>query len=371
MRIGITGAFGFLGASFVADLLAEEGYSATGGQRPLAFASKTRNNPLFDPSAVEIMELDLLGEEDLAGKFAGLDAVAHFAGAVDVSLVRSQKAWEVNVIGTKRVFDAALRAKVGRLLYVSSVNVLGEATEDSLVDEASLPYGNPRYPISFASPGETLAAVESSLNGDYSFLSRMKSAYFDSKLAGWEMAKVYARDHGLPVITIFPGTALGPGDLHYGISSLIDSVWEGRLPLCLPGTASFVSSRDFARGACLALEKGGIGEAYVISGRDEDNLCYRDFIRLVSRVAREGGGRGVKRSWTLPRLATLALAAAAEGIAPSLGLSTAVVRSGWVRNACSSAKAMRELGYRPRADLGTDIKLCRDFAKRFPQGRGN
>ncbi|TFG83193.1 MAG: NAD-dependent epimerase/dehydratase family protein, partial [Spirochaetales bacterium] len=47
MKIGVTGAFGFLGANVVAQALSQ-------GRQVVAFASKTRSNPLFDPDLVEV-----------------------------------------------------------------------------------------------------------------------------------------------------------------------------------------------------------------------------------------------------------------------------------------------------------------------------
>ena len=84
----------------------------------------------------------------------------------------------------------------------------------------------------------------------------MRVAYVDAKLAGWELAKLYAREKGLDLVTIFPGTAVGPGDLHNAISRLVNDVWEGRLGLSFPGSTSFVAAPDLARGAPPRLGEG-------------------------------------------------------------------------------------------------------------------
>jgi len=358
MRIGVTGAFGFLGANFVSELVSRRDPDL----EITAFASRTRSNPLFPTERVRTESLDVLDEEDLSRKFAGLDAVAHFAGKVDYRKSARRAVWEADVLGAKRVFDAALAAKVKRLLYVSSISVLGEPAEGCLADERSLPYGNPRYPIGFTNPEEALKAVDDSLRGDFAFLGGIKVAYLSSKLAAWELVKEYSRERGLPVVTIFPGTAVGAGDIHHAISSLVDTVWEGRLGLSFRGSTSFVAARDLAAGARLALERGRQGEAYVISGRDGHNMSYPDFMSLVSTVARSRGGRGTGSPLVIPRGVALAAAAAAERVAPGIGLAQALVRAGTVRNVCSSAKAMSELGYEPRADLSEAIAECRAFS---------
>jgi len=362
MRIGVTGAFGFLGASFVAELLER------GGWEIVAFASRRTSNPLFDPGRVEVRALDVRDRAAAARAFRGLDAVAHFAGKIGYRAAERAPVWEASVLGTASVLEAALEAGLGRLLYASSISVLGEPEPGRLADESGSPYGSPAYPISFASPAEALAAVDASLAGDRSFLARSRSPYLDAKLASWELAKRYAAERGLPLVTLFPGTAVGPGDLGRSISALVDSVWEGRLGLALGGASSFVDSRDFARGAALALERGRPGEAYVISGRDEHNLGYAGFMDLVSRTARARGGRGIGRPLVLPRAAAEVAGALAERLAPGSGLSRGLAAAGSARNLCSSAKARSELGYEPAPELGPAIEACRRFSRSLVPG---
>jgi dihydroflavonol-4-reductase len=374
-QIGVTGAFGFLGASFVSALLDSQCQRGLNSDecRITAFASTTRSHPLFEASDVEIEALDVVNDTDMSRKFSGLDVVAHFAGVVDYSGRGKRRVWDANVLGTRRVFDAAIAAGVRRVCYVSSVCVLGAQgpTTARLLTESDAPYAASRRLNAFASPAEALDAVERSSRGDYSFLHQARVAYFDSKLAAWELARVYARERGLDIVTVFPGTAVGPGDLHYAISRLVDGVWDGRLGSSLEGATSFVDSRDFARGALLALSKGRAGEGYVISGRDEDNLRYAEFMSLVARVARENGGHPRKRPpRTAPRSLALAAATVADLFVPSAGLSPALVLSGTIRNVCSSAKARIELGYQPSPSLDPAILACRRFGEAArPTGR--
>jgi dihydroflavonol-4-reductase len=367
MRIGVTGAFGFLGASFVRALL-DEGRP---GLEIVAFASRTRTNPLFDPAAVRVESLDVLDRRGLAERFSGLDAVAHFAGKVGFRASERKAVWDANVIGAKNVFDAVLETGIGRLLNVSSINVLRGAAPGALATESSAPYrasmAGPRgqapkhrSPDSFASSEDALAAVEASVAGDYSFLRRVRVAYGDSKLAAWELAKRYFIDKALPVVTIFPGTAVGPGDLHDSISKLVDQVWEGRLRLVIEGSTSFVDSRDFAEGAVLALDRGRPGEGYILAGRDEDCMSYAEFMGIVRGAAGREGGPG---PLVLPRALALVAASIAEFVAPSGDLTKAHVLSGSEINRCSSAKAVAELGYRPVVPLVESALACRRFSE--------
>jgi dihydroflavonol-4-reductase len=313
----------------------------------------------------------VLDGADMARKFVGLDAVAHFAGLVDYRPASRRAVWDSDVLGAKKVFDAALAAGVARVLYVSSICALGGPGLDSedMADENGSPYGDPRWPISFGSAEEALEAVEASLGGDYRFVKRIKVAYLDAKLAGWELAKVYARERGLDVVTIFPGTAVGAGDLHYAISKLVDNVWEGRLRLSFEGATSFVSARDLAKGAALALARGRAGEGYVIGGRDEHNLGYAQFQDLVAKLARSELWFARRGPAVFPFGLLMALAAASELAMPNGSLTRAFVLSGGLRNVCSSAKARAELGYVPAASLEPAILECRRFTEARRESR--
>jgi dihydroflavonol-4-reductase len=372
-RIGVTGAFGFLGANFVSALLEDRRGPAFGSEdlEIVAFASKNTFNPLFNPSEVRVERLDILDYEDMVRKFRGLDEIVHFAGRVDYRPSMRQAVWETDVLGTKNVFDAALATGVSKLLYASSICALGigkqpeGADEGALprADESSSPYGDPLWPTAFASAEEALAAVDASAAGDYGFIGRIKVAYFDAKLAGWELAKLYAREKGLGVVTIFPGTAIGAGDQHYSITKLVNDVWEGRLRLSFRGGTSFVDVRDFARGAILALEKGRIGEGYIIGGRDEHSLGYVQFQNMVANLARSEGWFAELSPPVFPLGLLLAIAFVAERILPNGSINEAFVLSGSRRNICSSDKARDELGYEPRASLDNAILECRRFSE--------
>ena len=368
MRIGVTGAFGFLGANLVAHLLART------ADRPeiVTFFSRTRENPLFDPGLTTAVPLDVRSPDDVREKTRGLDALAHFAGSVDYSRRNRREVWEVNVLGARNIFDAVLTNRIGRLLYVSSINVLGAGDgRGGLADESNDVYapaaGNPN---SFHSAEEALAAVRASAAGDWTFLRKVRVAYFDSKLAAYELAREYHRTRGLPIVTILPGTAVGAGDVHYDISELVDRVYTGRLAATFSGGTSFVAAADVARGAALALDAAREGQAYIISGRDEDNLSYRDFMRRVAAVAR-AEGRNVRADFAVvPPWAALPAAAVLERIQPGSSLTTALVLSGAMTHRFTSRKAAVELGYIPEHSLEQGITECHAFLEaRSARGR--
>jgi dihydroflavonol-4-reductase len=364
-QIGITGAFGFLGSNFISAIIDKKrnGDPEWAEARIIAFSSSSARNPKFSNEDVETRYLDIMDYEDLVKNFEGLDAIAHFAGKVDDSANSREKIWDINVLGTRNVFDAALATGVKRVLYVSSICTLGRSGEGGRADERSSPYGDSLWPISFSSSSEAFACVDSPRGADPAFFKKMKAVYFDSKLAALELSRQYARERGLPLVTIFPGTVVGAGDMHNGISKLVNKVWDGELLFTFEGGTSFVTADDLTGGALLALAKGALGEEYVISGGDGLNMKHADFQRLVMRLSGRSTGAVVPLPIAVPCGLAIPVCSVASFLHPGTSLTSAFACSGSVDNFCSSAKAMRELGYAPKDELVDAIIACRRFSE--------
>ena len=359
MKIGITGAFGFLGSNFIATLL-REGYSA---DNVIAFYSHTRENPVFDASLVTSRKLDIRNYNDVLEKTKDIDILCHFAGKVSYRKTEARSIWETNVHGSRNIFEAGFNNHVAKILYISSINVLGAppvtttpGTEENNVYDKR--YKNPNY---IESSAMALALIERSLKGDFSFLKKVKVPYFDSKLAALELARSYTRERGLPIITVFPGTVVGPGDIHKDISELVDRVYRSALLFTFTGGTSFVDVRDCARGIYLSLKKGTPGSGYIISGKDEDNLSYKDFMKRIADTALSSGSFVRDRFMAVPHPLALSVGFISELFNPSSSLTTALVQSGKMTHAFTSGKAKNELGYAPEYDLRDSITDCYSF----------
>lgn len=355
MKIGITGAFGFLGSNIASEAMKN-------GHDVVAFASRRRDHPFLPAGSVELRDLRLGQEPVPAEALAGLDAIVHAAGATSFRAADARSVWDVNVLGSRALYEAALAAGVSRFVDLSSVNAIG-STGGRLVDERSGMRYDDSYPCSFAGAEEALAAVVSSADGDYRFLRRSEVPYIDSKVAAFELSRRYARERGLPLVTVYPGTAVGAGDPGGGIGRFIDMVWEGRLGIAPSGSTSYMDAGDFARGALAALESGTIGEGYILAG---ETMGYAAFMELIWDVAGSSGSDGRARR-TRAAVVPAALGALGAGIAeralPGLGLYRALAVSGAVRQAYDSGKAMRELGYKPERSIAESIRECRRFSE--------
>ncbi len=109
LRIGITGAGGFIGRATVREAT-RRGFDVVGIVRP---GSSHR------PAHGTLVEADLLDREALRTAFAGCTAVVHLA-AVTSSARRSEESFRVNVAGSHTVASVARAAGVRTFIYLGS-----------------------------------------------------------------------------------------------------------------------------------------------------------------------------------------------------------------------------------------------------------
>ncbi|HEY0279160.1 MAG TPA: NAD-dependent epimerase/dehydratase family protein [Solirubrobacterales bacterium] len=125
MRIVVTGATGNVGTSVVAALERDPAVTEIVGI--------ARRLPGIDGGKTRWVAADVT-ETPLAPLFSGADAVVHLAWAIQPS--HDEAAMErVNVLGSRRVFDAVAEAGVGALVHASSVGAYSPGPKD-LVDES-------------------------------------------------------------------------------------------------------------------------------------------------------------------------------------------------------------------------------------------
>ena len=118
---------------------------------------------------------------------------------------------------------------------------------------------------------------------------------------------------------------------------------------------SAVYVEDVAAGIVAALDRGRVGESYILGG---ENTRLRDAMRVAARI----GGRSLPRlelPTALIRLGSHAPAALARAAGLPDDLGEVLRASLGVTYWASSAKAATELGYRPR-DLGTGLRATFD-----------
>ncbi|MCX6145414.1 MAG: NAD-dependent epimerase/dehydratase family protein [Ignavibacteriales bacterium] len=151
---------------------------------------------------------------------------------------------------------------------------------------------------------------------------------------------------GFPVVIVNPTRVYGPGKLTEGnsVSLMIDMYDRGKVPVLLNGgkdIGNYVLVDDLVRGHILAMEKGKIGERYILGG---ENASLRQLFQLVDEVS----GKKHFQMNLPPKLAYL-YSGIEKKKAEWLGLYPQIT-PGWVETflqhwVYSPEKAERELGY--------------------------
>src|SRR4029079_15569324 len=159
--------------------------------------------------------------------------VLHIGAVYKVGIPKSERPpmWDANVEGTRRVLDAAEKAGVQRIVYVSTGNVFGD-TKGQVVDET--------YTRDMSD----------------GFLSY----YDETKFRSHELVKERIAV-GAPSVIVQPGVVYGPGD-HSEVGNLSDQLRTGKLKMRMFPDAgyNFVFVDDVADGIVLAYDKGEVGE---------------------------------------------------------------------------------------------------------------
>ena len=129
MRVVVTGGAGFIGRAVVARLAAR-------GDRVVALVRDPDRARHLAGEHVELVQSSLDDPARLEGTFLGADAAIHGAGDYRVGIHERDRPamWDANVGTTERVLDAAIKAGVPRILYISTLGVMGN-TRGRLVDE--------------------------------------------------------------------------------------------------------------------------------------------------------------------------------------------------------------------------------------------
>jgi dihydroflavonol-4-reductase len=305
----VTGANGFLGAAVARALLAE-------GQSVRAFVRPRSDRRNLDRLDVEVAEGDLNDPASLRAAARGCGAVFHVAADYRLWVADPAPMYRTNVDGSVNVLEAAAEAGVERVVYTSSVAVLGINPDKTPADETT--------PVT---------------------LEQMIGVYKRSKFLAEQAVSRRAKELELDVVIVNPSTPIGPGDVKpTPTGRVILDAAAGRMPAYVDTGLNVVHVDDVARGHLLALRFGRRGERYILGGRD---LSLREILQLVG----EHTGRPAT-TVRLPHWAVYPIAAVGEAVALVTKREPRATLDG-VRMAkkhmyFTSAKAERELGYRWR-----------------------
>ena len=126
-KILITGANGFVGSNLTKFLSRDSDLEVYAMVRPKApvnflhdFQYKSNNKDKW----FELIEANLQDEDSIYRAARNKDVIVHLAGMI-TDWGKRERFWNLNVEGTKTVLKAASKAKVSRVLFLSSLSVHG------------------------------------------------------------------------------------------------------------------------------------------------------------------------------------------------------------------------------------------------------
>ena len=303
----VTGASGFVGSA-VARALVARGLHVRVVMRP------TANRLNIAKLHCEPVVGDMRDEASMTAALKGARYLFHVAADYRLWARDPGEIERNNFQGARATMGAALKVGVERVVYTSSVAALKPG--DAAVDE------NSRH-----TPQSVIGA------------------YKRSKLVAEREVERLVREEGLPAVIVAPSTPIGPRDIKpTPTGRIIVEAATGRMPAFVDTGLNLVHVDDVANGHLLALDKGKIGENYILGGTDVALQTMLGDIAFLS-------GRKAP-TIKIPRAPLFPLAWAAEAVARVTGkepfLTADALRMSRYRMFFSSEKARRDLGYTAR-----------------------
>jgi len=240
----VTGAAGFLGSHVTRQLVAR-------GESVRVLMRPSSNNRAISDLSLEYVTGDLRDPASLERAMNGVKRVFHVAADYRLWAKHPQEIYDSNVGGTKNLLAAAKNAGIEQLVYTSTV--------------ATIAVDRPELPNEF-----TDAKLEEMI-GHY-------------KRSKWmaEQEVLRAAKEGLPAIVAMPTTPVGPWDWKpTPTGKIILDFLNGKMPGYVETGLNFVGVEECAAGHLLALEKGKVGERYLLGA---ENLTLKGLLDVLAEI---------------------------------------------------------------------------------------
>lgn len=310
----ITGGFGFLGQYIVQ---AVHNHDPQGKLRVLTRTPRKTFLDLKKLERIEWVRGELTQPESFAEHLEGVDVVIHNAAMVSFVKADAQKVFDANVIGTRNLAQAALKAGCKNFIFISSISAV-EFRPPQITDETFLP--------------------------DLEYKKKYDVYGYTKRLSEIELAEM--KDE-MRVIMLNPSVILGPGSER--VEAAIAAIRKFPILPMMDYINAFVDVRDVAHAVTLALTRGRSGERYLVSTH---NASMIQFTRAVvehlgkkTRVLRLSAG-GLK------------FADGLVSLLDALKLNPGIRRPSQMNidKPCSHEKIKAEMGWEPQFTLDESIR---------------
>ncbi len=241
--IFITGCNGLVG-SFIARELISQGHKIIALKRSSSDLSLLKDIE----SSIQWLEGDISDTEILNKAMEQADTVIHAAAIISYSARHRENMYKVNVEGTANVVNAALKNKIKKFGYISSIAALGRKKGESVIDENAL-------------------WEDSDMNTHYA-----KSKYL-AELEVWR-----AIEEGLPAFIVNPSVVLGPGNWNNGSTKIFKYVFNEN-KFFTKGHLSYVDVKDVASVVVKLLKENCVGERFILNA---GRISYQELFTTIA-----------------------------------------------------------------------------------------
>jgi dihydroflavonol-4-reductase len=246
----VTGGTGFLGRQLVGQLLER-------GEENVRVFTRSFDRDLAEMGA-EIVEGSLTDPADVHRATRDVDRVYHLAGRVERKPERAHLMYDLHVEGTRRLLGALVDEDIERIVVASTSGTVGVSKDPNFVATEESPYA------------ESLVR---------------RWPYYLSKIYAERVCQRYIDEHELPIVIMRPTLLLGPGDTRSSSTGDVKMFLKGKVPARLSGGLSFVDVRDAARGFRLAMQKGDVGDSYLLGQVNLPLESFFEHLEAISGVA--------------------------------------------------------------------------------------
>jgi nucleoside-diphosphate-sugar epimerase len=303
MKYFVTGATGFVGG-VLARKLREAGHEVHASVR-----NPDKAKDLQD-IGVKLFKGDVTDKESMRAAMTGVDGVYHVAGWYKIGTKDKSDGERVNIQGTRNVLELMQELKIPKGVYTSTLAINSD-TKGKIADE------------------------------NYHFTGKHLSEYDRTKAVAHTIAKEFIAK-GLPLVIVQPGLIYGPGDTSSVRTTLINFL-EGNFPMAPTQTAfCWAHVDDVVQGHILAMEKGKVGESYIIAG---EPYTFLDAFKLASQVSGKKAPNAAP--YQMMKLLSV-LVTPFDSFMPESYTSEGLRLVAGVTYWGDNSKVKRELGYNPR-----------------------
>ncbi len=216
------------------------------------FVRPTSNLDALKGCEYEKVVGDITQPGDLRKAVQGCDYVIHSAALTAQVDANFDRFWQVNVEATENLVEISRQFDIKRFIYVSTANCFTPGPLDN--------------------PG-------TEQGGFMPWLVRSHYAY--TKFAAQLTVLNEYRTSGFPAIVVAPTFLIGPRDVKPSSGRIVLYALGRRVVFYTPGGKSFADVEKVASAIVNALERGRLGETYLLAGA---NMPYRDFFQIVAEI---------------------------------------------------------------------------------------